>query len=51
MSRSIPVLGTAIVNNPYWLHRMFMSIDYPVGNFVGCEQKGGGEGKGGGGGG
>ncbi len=34
MSRSIPVLGTAIVNNPYWLHRMFMSIDYPVDNFV-----------------
>ena len=34
MSGSIPVLGTAIVNNPYWLHRLFMSIDYPVDNFV-----------------
>ena len=34
MSSSIPVLGTAIVNNPYWLHRLFMSIDYPVDNFV-----------------
>lgn len=34
MSDSIPVLGTAIVNNPYWLHRLFMSIDYPVENFV-----------------
>lgn len=31
---SIPVLGTAIVNTPYWLHRLFMSIDYPVDNFV-----------------
>jgi hypothetical protein len=34
MAESIPVLGTAIVNNPYWLHRLFMSIDYPVDNFV-----------------
>ena len=34
MRQSIPVLGTAIVNNPYWLHRLFMSIDYPVDNFV-----------------
>lgn len=34
MRESIPVLGTAIVNNPYWLHRLFMSIDYPVDNFV-----------------
>ena len=31
---SIPVLGTAIVNAPYWLHRLYMSIDYPVDNFV-----------------
>lgn len=31
---SIPVLGTAVVNEPYWLYRMFMSIDYPVDNFV-----------------
>jgi len=34
MSSSIPVIGTAIVNNPYWLHRLFMSIDFPVDNFV-----------------
>jgi GT2 family glycosyltransferase len=34
MASSIPVLGTAIVNAPYWLHRLFMSIDYPVDNFV-----------------
>jgi hypothetical protein len=31
---SIPVLGTAIVNCPYWLFRLFYSIDYPVDNFV-----------------
>ncbi len=31
---SIPVLGTAIVNAPYWLHRLYLSIDYPVDNFV-----------------
>ena len=31
---SIPVFGTAIVNTPYWLHRLFMSIDHPVDNFV-----------------
>jgi GT2 family glycosyltransferase len=34
MSDSIPVIGTAIVNAPYWLHRLYMSIDYPVDNFV-----------------
>jgi len=31
---AISVLGTAVVNEPYWLYRMFMSIDYPVDNFV-----------------
>lgn len=31
---SIPVLGTAIVNTPYWLYRMVMSVDYPVDEFV-----------------
>lgn len=30
----IPVIGTAIVNTPFWLHRLFMSIDYPVEHFV-----------------
>jgi GT2 family glycosyltransferase len=34
MSGSIPVIGTAIVNAPYWLHRLYMSIDYPVDDFV-----------------
>lgn len=27
----IPVIGTAIVNTPYWLYRLIESIDYPVG--------------------
>ncbi len=31
---SIPVLGTAIVNAPHWLYRLYYSIDYPVDNFV-----------------
>ena len=31
---SIPVLGTAIVNTPHWVWRLFYSIDYPVDNFV-----------------
>ena len=31
---SIPVLGTAIVNAPHWVWRLFYSIDYPVDNFV-----------------
>lgn len=30
----IPVIGTAIVNTPYWLHRMIMSIDYPTEQLV-----------------
>lgn len=30
----IPVIGAPIVNNPYWLHRLIMSVDYPVENFV-----------------
>lgn len=31
---SIPVIGTAVVSNPYWVTRLLMSIDYPVDNFV-----------------
>jgi len=30
----IPIFGTAIVNEPYWLYRLFYSIDYPVDTFV-----------------
>lgn len=39
----IPVLGTAIVNSPFWLYRMFMSIDYPVQDFVVFNNNGKGE--------
>jgi len=31
---SIPVIGTAVVNSPYWVHRLIASVDYPVDNFV-----------------
>jgi hypothetical protein len=31
---TIPVLGTAVVNAPHWVHRLFYSIDYPVDTFV-----------------
>jgi hypothetical protein len=39
----IPVLGTAVVNDPFWLYRMFMSIDYPVQDFVVFNNNGRGE--------
>jgi GT2 family glycosyltransferase len=31
---SIPVIGTAVVNNTNWLKRLIASVDYPVDNFV-----------------
>jgi hypothetical protein len=31
---TIPVLGTAVVNAPHWVYRLFYSIDYPVDTFV-----------------
>lgn len=31
---SIPVLGTAIVNTPKWLHKLIASVDYPVDELV-----------------
>ena len=34
MSDAIPVIGTLIVNTPYWLVRLIGSIDYPVDEFV-----------------
>lgn len=34
MVRKIPVIGAAVVNNPYWVSRLIMSVDYPVENFV-----------------
>jgi GT2 family glycosyltransferase len=30
----IPVIGTAVMKNPYWVERLYKSIDYPVENFV-----------------
>lgn len=40
---SIPVIGTAIVANPYWLSRLLASVDYPVDNFVIINNNGLGE--------
>ena len=31
---TIPVIGTAVVNAPHWVYRLFYSIDYPVETFV-----------------
>lgn len=40
---SIPIIGTAIVNNPYWVHRLIFSVDYPVDEFVIFNNNGRGE--------
>jgi len=40
---SIPVIGTAIVSNPYWLHRLIMSVDYPVDDFIVINNNGRGQ--------
>ena len=40
---SIPVIGVAVVTNPYWVTRLLMSIDYPVDNFVIINNNGKGE--------
>lgn len=40
---SIPVIGTAVVNNPYWVHRLIGSVDYPVDEFVIINNNGRGE--------
>jgi GT2 family glycosyltransferase len=40
---SIPVIGTAVVANPYWVHRLIASVDYPVDNFVIFNNNGKGE--------
>lgn len=32
--KSIPVIGTAVVTNPFWVSRLLFSVDYPVDNFV-----------------
>lgn len=39
----IPVIGAAVVSNPYWVSRLLMSIDYPVENFIIINNNGRGE--------
>jgi hypothetical protein len=41
--KAIPVIGTACVNTPYWVYRLFYSIDYPVDTFVVFNNNGRGE--------
>lgn len=43
MPVKIPVIGAAVVSNPYWVSRLLMSIDYPVENFVIINNNGRGE--------
>lgn len=43
MNPPIPVVGTAIVNRPDFLFRLFDSIDYPVNNFFVINNNGRGE--------
>lgn len=40
---SIPIIGTAVVTNPHWVHRLIMSVDYPVDNFLIINNNGKGE--------
>lgn len=40
---SIPVIGTAVVTNPFWVTRLLFSVDYPVDNFVIFNNNGRGE--------
>lgn len=40
---SIPVIGTAVVTNPYWVKRLIASVDYPVDNFCIINNNGRGE--------
>jgi len=39
----IPVIGTAVMKNPYWVKRLYNSVDYPVENFVIFNNNGKGE--------
>ena len=40
---SIPVIGTAVVNAPHWVYRLFYSIDYPVDTFIVLNNNGRGQ--------
>jgi hypothetical protein len=41
--KSIPVIGTSVIDNTFWVNRLLMSIDYPVDNFVIINNNGRGE--------
>jgi GT2 family glycosyltransferase len=43
MDKSIPVLGTAIVNGPHWMQRLIESVDYPVDEMVIFDNNGRGQ--------
>jgi hypothetical protein len=40
---SIPVIGTAVVSDTYWISRLIASVDYPVDNFVVINNNGRGQ--------
>lgn len=42
-NNSIPVIGTAVVNNSYWVTRLISSVDFPVDTFVIVNNGGGNE--------
>ena len=33
-NNKVPVIGTAVMKNPFWVERLYKSIDFPVENFV-----------------
>lgn len=41
--KPIPVIGTVVVNCPFWVSRLIMSVDYPVDEFVIFNNNGRGE--------
>lgn len=41
--KSIPVIGTAVVNSSFWITRLVKSVDYPVDNFFIINNNGKGE--------
>jgi len=43
VKNSIPVIGTAVVGNPYWVSKLLKSVDYPVENFFIINNSGKGE--------
>ena len=43
MQEYIPVIGTAVVSNPHWVKRLYLSIDFPTEVFVIFNNNGRGE--------